>query len=733
MRHAAIQLGVRLTLAACLVAAVWGCAGREALRDGRAALAADNPIAAARHFEMALAQRPSLARDDRFNAQLRAARRDAAMTRGREFHDGRRYDQAIAQFERALEVEPGYNPAAAALARVHADAADAHHLAARDAADRGDLDAARAALREALAHGPDHAAAARALRLLDDPDGGRPDAVAAWRQGGTLAGVNDWDRAAVSLRAAVAEDPDLLVARAALAGAAEAITQAEARLAAGRGHLDASRFDAALVDLAEAARIRPHHVETASLLTTAQRRRAEAQRVVDDAAAALANGEFDLALATLDRARGLYPDHPELTGLEEQTRDRAAATHTARGDALLADGRADEAAAAFADAMRYRDRHEPARAGMAAIATARAAAAEADGWWGSGLLFRLDAVDWHDTPTHRAAVARARDRVIDRAGAAIALRPAAARGRSEQAALDARVERALRERSRGYVRPVDGRNGEEPDFTASVAITQFDVRHAIAGRSQRSHPYQIENPIPNPHRPHLRDAAWAARREADRARHAVRDRRDAYRHAADHAAFHVHSEDAQRKLRNRRDELDDARDELDRHERELQRIEHELARTPRMVIEVIDASWPYVVETHEVRGTLFAQATLEHVATGGQLPAATIEAVYGEADDTIIGANPALGLREDGLSLPSDASVRERLLDEAADRASAAIRGRVLEARLEDADRRARDAAEQNQPTLALEAEVDAALLLEALDPDAGRQRLASLREASAP
>ncbi len=197
----------------------------NALEAGAEALERGNGVAAREHFEVALAIDPDDARAQRGLARVESlAEVLAEMAKGEEREGRSEWDAARAAYARALELDPEWKPAAAAVARIDrrlADARFARELSkGRQALAAGRLEDARASLRAALAVRPGSREAKDALAQVEQEI--RRVAIGRAERGATDAEAReDWAEAVRLYEAALGLDDTRSAAREGLARSRE--------------------------------------------------------------------------------------------------------------------------------------------------------------------------------------------------------------------------------------------------------------------------------------------------------------------------------------------------------------------------------------------------------------------------------------------------------------------------------------------------------------------------------
>ena len=192
-------------IAACLV--VTGCVTKSYIRRGDPALGAGNPEIAWEYYRRALSRNPELGADPLFAANMKRAAYESAVVRGRKLAGERNWDAAIAEFSKALEVDPNGAVASRELQKTRLAAAEDAYNAAVSLADAGNADEARNRLRRCLEFNPAAERARRALAAMDAPgEAGTPAAREAYARGLEAARNRRWDAAQAEFDRAVRSD-----------------------------------------------------------------------------------------------------------------------------------------------------------------------------------------------------------------------------------------------------------------------------------------------------------------------------------------------------------------------------------------------------------------------------------------------------------------------------------------------------------------------------------------------
>lgn len=167
---------------------------------------------------------------------------------------------------------------------------------------------------------------------------------------------------------------------------------------------------------------------------------------------------------------------------------------------------------------------------------------------------------------------------------------------------------------------------------------------------------------------------------------------------------------------------------LQRQRDQVQELRRELAREPATIAHAIVAEWPYEIERHRIAGRLTCRLSVVDQAAGRAVVSRPIATSFVMEDTVVVGANTTIGLAPDELELPSTADVRAALFDRAAAMVAEAVLDSVIRARRAVRLSEGGAHAAEGGAAHALEAEVDAALLLEVVDPVAAGRQLHALR-----
>ncbi len=155
-----------------------------------------------------------------------------------------------------------------------------------------------------------------------------------------------------------------------------------------------------------------------------------------------------------------------------------------------------------------------------------------------------------------------------------------------------------------------------------------------------------------------------------------------------------------------------SRRDLARKAEEVSRLRQRLAAEPGFVRQSFPAEWSYVIEHYAKTGRVIADVQITPRG-GGAGRSVRVTKVLRSEDSMIRNPNPAIGLRADGLTLPSDETVHQSLLVAAGSEGSERMLAAMMHARRSALEARSKALAAAGQAAGALETAVDAALVIE--------------------
>lgn len=541
------------------------------------------------------------------------------------------------------------------------------------------------------------------------------------------------------------------------------LAQARRLMSLGQGHIDMLQMADAIEILSQSLEVWPFNEKGKALLAhaTAQQDRAGVQTAASINSAKA--GAWDDAIKSANEAMTIDASYDGLAALREGLALRAAADYTEQADKHLKAKALDDAQADYAKALTYVARHEPALSGIASVYQTKGDTMEAKGLLGAALLYYSVGESYQ--PKHAvgkdlklmAATVRARIGMgltvatdpgnggavgPDQIGDALigGLGPYRSSGLSiggkaapyqlnviigEAKIAERRIASVARthhyttselRHNDEYDRVLRRLNHEETLYRNCK--TEHD--HLARERDQAHRHAKSKHPGPAPRKPTpppskksigpkedvTRQQQEQYKRDQQRYQRELRDynrRQNAYKSAHAHVT----------RLDSKCSSLSRALSKQDRVVRDWRRT---LSRTPHEIRVRVDRTWPYTIETHEKTGRLAVTSELIDTATGKVIDRVDHSAQFTAKDDLRLNANTDVGLRRDRLSLPSDTSVRKSLTRDLADAASPWAVEIAVQHRLNQIYEQATALLKANKPDQALEARVDAALLLQLVD-----------------
>ena len=443
------------------------------------------------------------------------------------------------------------------------------------------------------------------------------------------------------------------------------------------------------------------------------------------ARAAADGGRWDESLAELRQMVDDYPDFLPARAAIAAILDRAAADRRQAGDAALAAGDYDAAAAAYRAVLTYRPEDRGVRAALGRVDLGRGDAARRAGEPGRALLhYRAAELRLEDEP-ERAAVRTGRDlaerSILERTRTVVSLSAEAGDGRLAGVAGDWAGRVRDRLSGSGVVELGSGSGASValgsgvPSEPVEVALRleALDVPAPQITTVTRQHRYDVPYQAVNPQLAVYRSRLHHLDLRVGRLRRDWHSCQSSYR-----ASLHLgHDHHHVRQLHWR---LGGAERDYHAARRDYRRLHHHYATLPPTVTRYRTEYWDYRVETHSRR------AELAGVVRWAGESVAEVRPRVEDRDRVVLDARPDLGLREDPLRLRDDASLEAELIEAAADRAADAVLGRAVAERrrqlLEAADGGSTDAEGGS-----LEARVAAAWLLKQVDRRAGEAELDAL------
>jgi hypothetical protein len=162
-------------------------------------------------------------------------------------------------------------------------------------------------------------------------------------------------------------------------------------------------------------------------------------------------------------------------------------------------------------------------------------------------------------------------------------------------------------------------------------------------------------------------------------------------------------------------------------QQDVANLRYRLDREPATVRQQYVVEWPYLQETHRKVGDVDASVRLE-TAGGDLVQAFDVKPTFSVTDTVILNPNPAVGLPNDELTLPTDEAAYRALIDDAAGNAATNILAMATIARANAFIAQANDHAKAGKADLDLEARMAAVILLEPVRPAEAKRVLEEIR-----
>lgn len=722
-------------------------------------------------YSRAVAEGPGLlpARAELHNARTQLERSRKYADQGAERINARQIGPAIDALSLSLEVWPFNETAQGSLnqARQLRSAADAKLQASADLAGQRQWEEAIAMAQSGLAIDQSHAGLQQSLRQFSGM------AAADYEdQGDALLAAKQLIEAEQAYARAVELEPGLKSAAISLREAHGRLDRARSLMVAGRGHIDALQMAGAIEVLNQSLAIWPFNDQSQALLDHATKQQRLAGERYEAAATSADGGAWDQAIAQADEALALDRSYAGLSQLRSDLPYRAAADYNRQGAAQLSARQLDAAQQAYAKALSYAGRDEAARSGMASVYQARGAQLEAKGLLGAALLQYAAGSDYQPRHAVSESLTRVTAAVRGRVGMGVSVSVEAGRGGAidpdqigrsmsgvlgqyrgqgmnigggspyimnviiGQATIDEQRVDAVN-RNYDYAVPELRHNAEYDRIVdcirhedAVLCDRQRDYDRILHQRAEALRKAQSMNPGPAPKKPagppvkqpNQDDAQYQQQLQQYQAALAQYESELAVwepkRHAYGLAIVHYKG------LGPTKDRIYSA---LSSQQRTLNDLKHKLAHTPHHIEVLVPQVWRYTVETYEKRGRLSVTTQIIEAATGKVIRQTEHQSSFADRDETVLNANPRIGLDEDRLNLPGDGVVRDKLTSDVARDASPWAVNAAVQHRLSLLNQRIDQLRKANDNESALEAEVDAAMLLGIVDREGSNRQIDDL------
>lgn len=687
-----------------------GCTAYKHNKAGNAALKTGDMRSAVYHYERAMAHKESYTRDEDFLGKLAIARSRVAYDDARRLRTEGRYEAAIDQLREASRQDPSYAHPTQLLPAVLKEASQWRYTRAVAAADLGDLNAAREHLARSMQHDMTNESAAYAMAALT-PDTLSPEmpGLAGYREGLTKAAEKRWLLAEQAQLKSIAANAGLFPARAALHDARANLNESRRLQHEGQTLIDRLTMGPAIESLNTSLTIWPFNERAEELLDYAKAQQALADEQFKKATHAAGQAQWDDAIALADAGLAIDRSHSGLGELRSALPRRAAADYTHRGDSHLEKNDLDKAHQAYARALSYRQAHHEARLGMAIVYAKWADAHEQAGQLGTALIHYHKGQSYSRSKSLDEGVVRMRAAIRDRLALGLSV-SADERRRGDIAPRqlsNALLDNLQSVRSRGVAL-----QQKAAPYELRLSISNSLIEERLTNSVRRTHHYTTTEYRHNPEYDRVQSRLHRERRTLRRLESQLADVR--CRGHADGSPCNCY---------------DSLRSQVDRQRRVVHRLEHELSCTPHQIKVTLHHDWPYTVETYTKTGELKVITELIDTSTGKPVKTFTHQASFAQSDDRVLNANPHVGVREDHLSLQSDGYVSGALTSELASSAGPWALNAMVDHRLAGLNALIQTLDNDGQTKEALEARVDAAVLLGVVDPKASQKSIENLTE----
>lgn len=739
-----------------------GCLAPNYRERGVHYLQAGQPAQAVRQFEQAMSRQPELTADPVFVANYRRARALAAHQQAEAAAQAGDWQRAIDALQEATTLFPEEPSFAQAHSRISRQAARDLFDRALSAADNGRRQETTELLQEALRFDPAHDQAQEALTAKEPPRRQRDDL----RQAQDALQQRRWPQARELLQQVVRRAPTFVTARFLLHDAQAAEDEARRLLGQGQTALRQRHLAEARAAFSQGLQKWPELPGAASLLADVEADLAAVEQNLAQAEQLAAKEQYDDALALVKEARDLAPHQSAALRLQEQLIDRAAAACVRQAQTALEQAKLGEARQLYRRALTIKPSYEPARRGLAsADAAAARQAARADRPGEAWLWYYRANQQLQDAPY------ASEQQVLARQVQAATAMPAVLQvspGPGQLAVPTAHLEAAMQSRLTQLPPVINlqpAPSAERQRLTITASLRQSESERQLLRNEARTHPYTVEEQVPNPELPRLQFRLTQAERELERLK---RDYERRCRHcdgsgqltcptchgtntitcttcngsgklAGGAACRHCRGDGnvtcrqcRDGRLRCRRCQ-GTGRDtqvtphQIRRQEREVARAQEAYDQAPSTTSQPKTAYWPYRLKTYQRASNLAVHLQiLDH--RDPRRP--RIDTLYPfertHQDTTVDNPNPEIGLPINLLDLPSEATARDQLIDEAAEHLIALVRQDLLQLQLTRFDQALTDTGTQEGRR---NLQVHRLMLLRELDPEAAETLLNSLLE----
>jgi tetratricopeptide (TPR) repeat protein len=703
-----------LLVTGSLVVALSGCTAYKHNKAGNAAMETGDMRSAVYHYERAMAHKEGYARDEDFLEKLAVARARVAYDDARKLRAEGRYEQALEQLREATRQDPDFAKPKELLTIVLGEASQWRYTRAVAAADQGDLGSAREHLMRSMQHDMTNDLSAYAMASLT-PDTMQADTpgLAEYREGLTQAAEKRWLQAEQTQLKSIAANTGLLPARAALHDARSNLKESRRLQRDGQALIDQLTMGPAIKSLNQSLAIWPFNERADELLTHASTQQALADEQFAKSTQAAGQTRWDDAIALADAGLAIDRSHRGLGDLRSALPRRAAADYTHRGDGHLEKDELEKAHQSYTRALSYRDNYHEARLGLAIIYAKWAEQEEKAGRLGAALLNYQKGQSYTRSKIVDEGVVRMRAAVRDRLSLGLAV-SADERHRGEisprqlKSALLSKLQSA---RSRGVALQ------DNAPYALRLSIANSTIDERRTNSSRRTQHYTTQEYRHNDEY----DRIASKLRHEESALRGIESRLSGFRCRGhkDKSPCDCFSSSRYNSLKS----------SANRQRRVVDSLRHKLSCTPHQIKVTLHHEWPYTVETYTKTGELKVVTELIDLSTGKPVKSFTHQASFAQSDDRTLNANPSVGVREDRLHLAGDDEVRHTLTDELTRSAGPWALNAMVDHRLAQINASIKALDNDGQTEEALEARVDAAVLLGVVDSKASGQSMDKLTQ----
>lgn len=715
----------RYTLALILAVAftVGGCANY--IKKGDKAMLAGRAADALKYYQKALDKKSALGSDPEFMGKMKVAGSRASYMQGRSLARAKKWDAAIEQLNKALEIDPEFSDAKIRLAKVKKEASTDFHTKALAAADQGKLDEAKQHIKRAVELDNTNTDARDASDSANNIANARlTTANTLYEEALQSTARKHWGQAGGTLAAALQANSNHIPAHVLQYQCKAKINEADGIFNQGVTLLGQKRLDKSIAKFDAAIGVWPSHPNATTKLNNAKALRKRAEDLYNQAVKLADDKKWDQAVAIAKMGVDIYPYHGQSPALLAKAKQHAAAAHYEVANGLLDKSRFDDAEKEYRRALQYQPDMLAAKDGVALVNSKRGDKEVQAGNWGSALLWYIEAQDYSTSQKYKNSYARAHAAVTQRIGfnLLVKINPPQENPSITVQELNAKLSPALGKRKTGYI---SFGAQKAADYEISITPKLITINTAITGTENKLHAYKIEQQAANPEIQRLETLIRDARRDLERAE----DNR--YRrctHCRGTGRVTSNNQQVACSRCNGTGRVIAISDhEINRKRRHVRDLRNELRNTPATVIVLVPAQWKYILKGYHKTGELGGHMAIKDAA-GKSVGAFTLKSSSNYTDTTIEGANPAIGLEQNPLSLPDDATIRSRMIEKIADVAAEKMISEVVKARIAATGTDRDKLTQAGKTAEALEKKVDILLLAEAFDAAAAQKSLKQLQ-----